>query len=203
MTFGTWPKGTIVTGRPFGSVNRFGAGMTKSLAVPGAGGDCFCSRRWQPRRPAREDQRREPRSAISRSRPHRASFCGRLRGSGLSRRDHVDRAIAGPQILACAVFCTSAGVTLANSVLEPIDARRVVVEERERGEQVGAAEAGELLEARRRAPSASSRARDRASPDRARLCCTRSMTASIAASSLSDGVVASWKNCAIHSIGPL
>ena len=42
VTFGTWPNGTSVTGSPLASVKRFGAGMTKSLAVPGAGGFCFC-----------------------------------------------------------------------------------------------------------------------------------------------------------------
>src|SRR4029453_6650564 len=39
---GGWTNGTMVTGRPFASVKRFGVGMTKSFAGPGAGGCCFC-----------------------------------------------------------------------------------------------------------------------------------------------------------------
>ena len=42
-TFGTWPNGTIVTGRPLSSVNRRAAGRTKSFGVPALGGFCFCA----------------------------------------------------------------------------------------------------------------------------------------------------------------
>ena len=38
VTFGTCPNGTSVTGSPLPSVNRCGVGMTKSFAVPAAGG---------------------------------------------------------------------------------------------------------------------------------------------------------------------
>jgi hypothetical protein len=42
VTFGTWPKDTMVTGMPFGSVNFRGVGIAKSFAGPAAGGFSFC-----------------------------------------------------------------------------------------------------------------------------------------------------------------
>ena len=104
MTLGTRPKGTMVTGRPFDSVNRFGLGMTKSLAWPGAGGACFCSA------PAvtvaarvsatRTERLSPPLIAPPLSPRHCRGSALRLR-AGLPRRDHIDGTIAGPKILAC------------------------------------------------------------------------------------------------------
>ena len=86
--------------------------------------------------------------------------------------------------------------------LQLIDARRVVVEQRERGEQVRAAEPGELLQL-----GVEPRPHFDASAIERRL------IESFLAHELDDGIdggeelvgrrVASWKNCAIHSIGPL
>ena len=60
------------------------------------------------------------------------------------RRDGQDRAVGRPQVFARRLL-NQLRRDLAELVLEPVDLRRVVVEQREGGEQVGAAEADELL----------------------------------------------------------
>ena len=52
VTFGTWPNGTIVTGSPFASVNRFGLGMHEVLGRAGRRRLLLLLGAWRRRRAA-------------------------------------------------------------------------------------------------------------------------------------------------------
>src|SRR5262245_14482925 len=137
-TLGTVPYCTSVTPMPLSSVKVFGVGTEKPLGVPGAGGDCLSARSG-----AAAASRRIGRAVrvfmacLLRS----ALVVGRGLALGL---DDEDRAIGGPQVLLRHLLHLLRS-DLGELGFEAVDLGGIVVEERERREQVRLSESAELL----------------------------------------------------------
>src|SRR5689334_11043012 len=144
---GTVPNGTRVTAMPFGNEISCRGGSFRSLGVPTGGGSCFWARAGAAAVTARMTGTVALIIVGMACSPRSVGGAG---GSGagrnlLSRNDGEDGSVGWREILSRRCH-QQLGCHLGKLRLQPIDSARIVIEQREGGQQIGPAEAGERFD---------------------------------------------------------